>query len=116
VFGFTLTDIGYGVIVLAALSPNCFLYKYKSAVTSKIAALSYGIYLIHKIVIHVTQNQFIKFKVSNDSNTMFLICIATIFIASVLLNEIIEKPFLKLRKKILDKKNKAAKKPEVVMS
>ncbi len=116
VFGFTLTDIGYGIVVIAALSPKCFLYKYKSAVTSKIAALSYGIYLIHKIVIHLTQNQAIKFNVDDDSNVMFLICIITIFIFSLLLNEIIEKPFLKLRRKILSKKNKTGKNPVEVVT
>ncbi|MEP6467532.1 MAG: acyltransferase [Parafilimonas sp.] len=114
VFGFPLTDIGYGVIVLAALSPQCFLYKYKSSVTSKIAALSYGIYLIHKIVIHVTQTQAIKFKIDDSSNVVFLICIVTVFIVSLLLNEIIEKPFLKLRKKILSRKNKKEKKVIVI--
>jgi peptidoglycan/LPS O-acetylase OafA/YrhL len=106
VFGFPLVDIGYGFIVLAALSPKCFLYKYESKITTKIAALSYGIYLIHKIIIHVTQNQFAKFKIEDGSNVMFLICIAIVFIASIILNEIIEKPFLRLRKKIL-KKEKA---------
>jgi peptidoglycan/LPS O-acetylase OafA/YrhL len=35
---------------------------------------------------------------------MFLICVATIFIVSFILNEAIEKPFLRLRKKILKKK------------
>ena len=77
VLGFPLVDIGYGFIVLSALSPKCFLYKYESKITTKIAALSYGIYLIHKIVIHVTQTQFTKFKIEDNSNVMFLICIAT---------------------------------------
>jgi peptidoglycan/LPS O-acetylase OafA/YrhL len=104
VFGFPLVDIGYGFIVLAALSPGSFLYRRKSFITAKIAALSYGIYLIHKIVIHVTQNQLAKFKVDDKSNSMFLICVVIVFITSLLLNEIIEKPFLKLRSKILLRK------------
>ena len=87
-----------------ALSPKCFLYKYESKITAKIAALSYGIYLIHKIIIHVTQTQFSKINIINDSNIMLLICVVTVFIISLLLNEIIEKPFLKLRKKILSRK------------
>jgi peptidoglycan/LPS O-acetylase OafA/YrhL len=116
VFGFTLTDIGYGIVVLAALSPKCFLYKYESKITAKIAALSYGIYLIHKIVIHVTQNQFVKFEIDDSSNVMFLICIAAVFITSLILNETIEKPFLKLRKKILSKKSKAEKTPAEVVA
>jgi peptidoglycan/LPS O-acetylase OafA/YrhL len=103
VFGFPLVDIGYGFIVLAALSPRCFLYKYESKITTKIATLSYGIYLVHKIVIHVTQTQFSKSGIANDSNIVFVICVVAVFIISLLLNEIIEKPFLKLRKKILVK-------------
>lgn len=103
VFGFTLVDIGYGFLVLAALSPKCFLYKYESRITTKIAALSYGIYLIHKIVIHVSQNQFAKIKITDSSNVMFLICIVTVLIVSIILNETIEKPFLKLRRKVLNK-------------
>jgi peptidoglycan/LPS O-acetylase OafA/YrhL len=104
VFGFPLVAVGYGFIVLSALSPKCFLYKYESKITTKIATLSYGIYLIHKIAIHVTQTQFSKINIINDSNIMFLICIVTVFIISLLLNETIEKPFLKLRKKILSRK------------
>lgn len=106
VFGFPLTDIGYGFIVLSALSPGSFLYKYKSTITTKIAALSYGIYLIHKIVIHVTQGQFIKYNIQDNGNTMFVICVAVVFIVALVLNEIIEKPFLQLRKKILFKDDK----------
>jgi peptidoglycan/LPS O-acetylase OafA/YrhL len=101
VFGFPLVDIGYGFIVLSALSPKSFLYKYESKITAKIAALSYGIYLIHKIVIHVTQTQLTKFNLQDSGNMMFIICIATVLIASIILNEVIEKPFLRLRKKIL---------------
>ncbi|MBV9963658.1 MAG: acyltransferase [Parafilimonas sp.] len=103
VFGFPLVDIGYGFIVLAALSPKCFLYKYESKITNKIAVLSYGIYLVHKIVIHVIQTQFSNLNIHDDSNAMLAICIATVFITSFILNETIEKPFLKLRKKILVK-------------
>jgi peptidoglycan/LPS O-acetylase OafA/YrhL len=117
VFGFPLIDIGYGFIVLAALSPKCFLYKYESKITTKIAALSYGIYLIHKIVIHITQTQFSKLNMHNDSNIIFLICIITVFIVSLILNETIEKPFLKLRKKILSrKKSKIKETSEAVLS
>lgn len=103
VFGFPLVDAGFGVMVLCALSNKSFLYKFKSKTTAKIAALSYGIYLIHKIVIHVTQTECIKIKIKDGSNFLFLICIATVFIASVVLNETIEKPFLKLRKRVLIK-------------
>ncbi len=104
VFGFPLVDVGYGFIVLAALSPQCFLYKYQSKITSKIAALSYGIYLIHKMVIHVTQSEFVKFRIDNNSNIMFLVCVAAVSITSLCFNEVIEKPFLNIRRRILSER------------
>ena len=106
VFGFPLTDIGYGLIVLSALSPGSFLYKHQSKITVKIAELSYGIYLIHKMVIHVVQAQLVKYKIDDKGNLVFIICTVFVFITALLLNETIEKPFLKLRRKIIIKSNK----------
>ncbi|MFT4154872.1 acyltransferase family protein, partial [Parafilimonas sp.] len=94
VFGLPLTDIGYGLIVLSALSPGSFLYQHESKITSKIATLSYGIYLVHKMVVHVAQEPLIKLGIKDESNLMFIICTALVFVIALLCNEIIEKPFL----------------------
>ncbi|HEY1871659.1 MAG TPA: acyltransferase [Chitinophagaceae bacterium] len=115
VFGFPLVDAGFGCMVLCALSPNSFLYMHQSKTTSKIAALSYGIYLIHKIVIHVMQPLFVKVKIEDNGNIMFLICVATVFLAAIVLNKTIEKPFLALRGKILEKEKFVVKKPAEVL-
>ena len=103
IYGFPLVSIGYGLLVLGAISPTSFLYKFKSAATSKIAALSYAIYLTHKIIIHGTQTQLAAFNVAKDSNLMFIICIIFCFAGAFLLNIVIERPFLKWRNKILVK-------------
>jgi peptidoglycan/LPS O-acetylase OafA/YrhL len=103
VFGFPLVSIGYGVMVLGAVSPNSFLYKYGAVGTSTIAALSYAFYLTHKFVIHITQDQFVKLGIAKDSNSMLLVCIVTMFIVAMAMRQIIEKPFLKLRDKVLAK-------------
>jgi peptidoglycan/LPS O-acetylase OafA/YrhL len=116
VFGFPLVDAGFGCIVLCALSKKSYLYTYQSKTTSKIAALSYGIYLIHKIVIHLMQALLTKIKIEDNSNITFVICVATIFIASIVLNETIEKPFLNFRNKILKRKKMIVKKPVEVVS
>jgi peptidoglycan/LPS O-acetylase OafA/YrhL len=115
VFGRPLVDAGFGCIILCALSTKSYLYKYHSKTTSKIAALSYGIFLIHKIVIHLTRALFTKIKIGDNSNIMFVICVATVFIASIVLNETIEKPFLSLRNKILKKKKIIVRKPVEVV-
>lgn len=100
VFGFPLVSIGYGLMVLGAISPTSFLYKLKSNITTYIASLSYAIYLIHKIIIHISQNIFSLFNIEKESNLMFFICIFTTLIGAILINSIIEKPFLKIRDKL----------------
>jgi peptidoglycan/LPS O-acetylase OafA/YrhL len=101
IFGFSIIAIGYGVMVLGAVCNTSFLYKVKSYVTARIAALSYAIYLSHKIVIHLTQQHLAAFNIKKDGNLMFAICIITSLLAGYLLNLIVEKPFLKLRERIL---------------
>lgn len=106
IFGFPLVDFGYGLMVLSAISPTGILYKFKSRATANIAMLSYGAYLIHKIVIHVTQEEFSKLHIEKDGNFMLLICIITSLSVAWLLNILIEKQFLKWRDKILRPKPK----------
>ncbi len=100
VFGFPLVSIGYGFLVAAAVSPSCFLYKIRSAVTEKIAAWSFAIYLVHKGLIHMAQLGCAKLGVAVDGNVMFLICMASSVLGALLLHVIVERPFMRLRKKI----------------
>ena len=101
IFGFPLVSMGYGVLVLGALSPSSVLYRYRSRVTTTIATLSYGIYLVHKFIIHITQEQLEKLGVDADSNLMLLVCVFTVLLGAWILNTSVEKPFLKLRDKVL---------------
>ncbi|MEO7982617.1 MAG: acyltransferase [Bacteroidota bacterium] len=108
IFGFPAIDIGFGLLVAGAISPAGFLYKLKSKAISSIATLSYAIYLTHKITIHITQAQVAKLHIAKDSTWMFFICILTSLTVAFLLNKIIEKPFLRLRDKILRPKQDTA--------
>ena len=101
IFGFPLIALGYGVMVLGAVSPASFLYKKSSALTAKIAVLSYAVYLVHKIIIHLTQGGFRQLHIAPDSNLMFLLCIITSAAGALLMNRLIETPFLALRNKLL---------------
>lgn len=102
IFGFPLIAIGYGFMVIGALSTTSFLYKWKSKVTTFIATLSYATYLTHKGIIHMTHQLLDEFKI--DNNLMLLICILNCAVFAYLLNISIEKPFMKLRNRILEKK------------
>ena len=96
VIGFPLVSIGYGLLVMSAISPTSFLYKWRSRATALVATLSYAIYLSHKGIIHVTQN-LLQGAIDPESNKMLLMCAAACILAALLLNIIIERPFLRLR-------------------
>lgn len=99
IFGFPLVALGYGFMVIGAISRTSFLYKQSSKITTFIATLSYGIYLTHKGVIHVTHQLFKDFEI--DNNLMLLICMTTCVAFAYLLHLTIEKPFMKLRNRII---------------
>lgn len=98
-FGFPLIAIGYGCMVIGAISPSCFLYKWNSGVTTFIATLSYAIYLTHKGVIHVTHQLLKDFKI--DNNVILLICVATCIGFTYFVHIAVEKPFMKLRNRFI---------------
>jgi peptidoglycan/LPS O-acetylase OafA/YrhL len=102
VFGFPLVSIGFGCLVASAVLPSSLLYKYKSKLTIHIAALSYAIYLSHKIVIHLAQVNFGKLGIKDTSILMLFICIISCWLVALALRYAIEKPFLQLRQIILE--------------
>ena len=104
VFGFPLVAIAYCTVVAAAVSPSCILYKFKANISSNIAALSYAIYLSHKGVIHLSQQLFLKWGIAGDSNLMFFLCIVMTILGALVLRYAVEKPFLQLRDRILQRR------------
>ena len=102
IFGFPLIALGFGFMVLGAISPTSFLYKWNSKTTAFIATLSFSIYLTHKGIIHTTIKLLDNYKI--DQNIMLIICIGTCTLGAYLLNLTIEKPFMKLRNKIIEQK------------
>jgi peptidoglycan/LPS O-acetylase OafA/YrhL len=101
VYGFPLVSLGFGFIVAAMVCPANIFFNLKSRVTSLIATLSYSIYLIHKIVIHVTQVLLEKIGLEKNSVFTMLACIAATITAALLMRYAIEKPALTVRNRIL---------------
>lgn len=100
VFGFPFIALGFGCMVLSAVSPTSFLYRWKSRTSTFIATLSYAIYLTHKGIIHTSIQLLENFPI--DSNAMMVICIFTCISGAYLLHLTIEKPFMKLRNKMTE--------------
>jgi peptidoglycan/LPS O-acetylase OafA/YrhL len=101
IFGFPLVSLAYGMIVAAIVCPSNLFYKLKSAFTAQLAALSYAIYLSHKIVIHVTQTLLSNVGIDKNSSLMMICCIITCVLAALAMRYVIEKPALKIRNQIL---------------
>jgi peptidoglycan/LPS O-acetylase OafA/YrhL len=108
VFGYPAVALGYGVLVMAAVHPASILYKYRSAVTEKIAALSYSLYLSHKGLMPLTQRLIAPYGFDPNSNVTMLICFVVVAAGAILLHLVVEKPFLRLRDKVLKRKTQKA--------
>ena len=101
IFAFSLIAIAFGVFVLSAILPGSLLYRTKSVITENLATLSYSLYLSHKGIIHLTQKWFTGLGIPGDSYWMLLICMITCICGALLMRILIEKPFFRMRNKIL---------------
>jgi len=106
IFGFSLVALSFGCITAAALSPDCFLHKYGSKITSTIALLSYSVYLLHKGIIHLTQDICTEKEFDVEGTTVFLLSMIATFLAAAVLYLVVEKTFMKIRAIILEKSNR----------
>lgn len=100
VYGFPLVSVAFGLIVAGAVAPSSILYHLQSRVTSSLANLSYALYLVHKMIINLSQHIFNSFGIETDSNVMMILCITACVIAALVLRLTIELPFLRIRDKI----------------
>jgi peptidoglycan/LPS O-acetylase OafA/YrhL len=99
VFKFPLVAMGFGLIVIASVSRDSFLNR-PSAITKRIAVLSYSIYLIHKIIIHLLQGAAKALHIAPNSTVMFVLCIAGTVAGAYVLNFVVERPFMRLRDRL----------------
>ena len=103
IFGFSLIAVAFGLFVLSAILPGSFLFRVKSVITKNLAMLSYSLYLSHKGIIHLTQKFLTGRGLPGDSNWMFLLCIVTCLFGALLMRILIEKPFFRMRNKLIYK-------------
>lgn len=101
IYGMPSVSIAHGIIVIAAISPTCILYKFKSIFSFVIATLSYALYLTHKQLYHSVKTVVTGIDNEFFQQHSFLICLIIAFIGGFLLHIMIEKPFLSLREKVL---------------
>jgi peptidoglycan/LPS O-acetylase OafA/YrhL len=101
VIGFPTIATGYGLLLVAALSPGCFLHRTRLAVTNRVALWSYSLYLIHKVVVHVVQSECGQTGLDQSSTRVFVISIVVSLFAAWIMYRLLERPFLVLRDALL---------------
>lgn len=111
VWGFPMVSVGFGCMVLGAIMPRSFLYKWKSAVLTMIARLSFSLYLIHMGVILMTQNVLATWGIAKNSTATFVLSMALCAVFALLLYYGIEQPFMKMRSRFLKKEASVSIKP-----
>ncbi|MFD2960250.1 MULTISPECIES: acyltransferase family protein [Olivibacter] len=114
VLGFPLISVAFGFMVLSAILPASFLYRFKWRTSALIATLSYSIYLCHKFVNHLLQAPLNALDIPIDSNWRVAVCALMCILIALLLNRVIEYPFMKLKSTILKKRRQRTKNPLLV--
>ncbi|MGZ3768588.1 MAG: acyltransferase family protein [Bdellovibrio sp.] len=101
-FGFPVVSLGFGGIILSALSPGSALNRLKTPGADLIAMLSYSLYLLHKQIFHLSAIWISKFEIQNVFvKAVFMFAMSVLSAGA--LHLIIERPFLTLREKITNK-------------
>jgi peptidoglycan/LPS O-acetylase OafA/YrhL len=101
VFSFPLISLGYGLVLVAAVSPESFLHRIGLRLTAFLAAVSYSLYLIHKITIYVSQAMLSNLEVDVEGTLALLVCIAVSLAGAWALHVGVERPFMQLRSVVL---------------
>ncbi len=104
-FLFPLVSLGFGLVVVSAISPNSFLYNLRSRSLGWVATLSYSLYLSHKIVFHVAQDWLEEPVVAADGPIMMLLCFASAVGFALLMHLAIERPAFRIRDWLLARRS-----------
>lgn len=106
VAGFTIVALGYGSLVAGVVVGKDRWYARRNYITSWLATLSYAIYLVHKMVIHVVQEALAAGGIAKDGNVALLACTIACIAAALALHYAVERPLAKIRQHILSRPHK----------
>lgn len=95
--GYSLLSISFGILVLAALSPNSVLHRIRIPGAASLALWSYAIYLIHKPLFQVLKAPLTEYGVDINGGSGVVIIMAVSIFCGWALYFFVETPFMKLR-------------------
>jgi peptidoglycan/LPS O-acetylase OafA/YrhL len=97
VFGFPLLALGFGLLVLAALSPGSLLHNARIPGAASLALWSYSIYLLHKQLFILLRAPLTAMGYGPESPQAIAAIMAASVLAGWLLYKLVEAPFMALR-------------------
>jgi peptidoglycan/LPS O-acetylase OafA/YrhL len=100
VFGFPLLALGFGLLVLAALSPGSLLNKARIPGAASLALWSYSIYLLHKQLFILLRAPLAEMGYGPESPQAIVALMAASVLAGWLLYKLVEAPFMALRARL----------------
>jgi len=96
-FGYSLMAMAFALLLLAALSPTSWLYRLRIPGALPLALWSYSIYLSHKAIAVIVQQQLQPFALGPGIE-LLLITLASVA-GGALLYAVVEAPFMALRQR-----------------
>ncbi|WP_331345276.1 acyltransferase [Cellvibrio sp. UBA7661] len=111
VIGYSLLAISFALLVMAALSPCCWLYRQKISGAASLALWSYAIYLIHKPLYQLLEDPVKNLGINTDGYLGMGIIVLISIISGWLLFRLVETPFMNLRTRWFPSNNKTAQVP-----
>jgi peptidoglycan/LPS O-acetylase OafA/YrhL len=99
VFGYSLVAISFGLLVLAALSPNSLLNRWRIPGATSLALWSYAFYLIHKPIMVVLRRE-LPTAWDSDAPWTAALIFAAALAGGWLLYTLVETPFMRLRRRV----------------
>jgi peptidoglycan/LPS O-acetylase OafA/YrhL len=103
-FGFPIVALGFGCLVIAALSPKSPPTRSLLPGTRWGATLAFALYLTHKQVLHLVRPTILSLGLDPDGFAAFALAAAACLAASALLYFFVERPFLLLRDRLADRR------------
>ena len=97
VFGYPLLGLGFGLLILAALSDRSLLRDIRIPGAASLALWSYAIYLLHRQVCVLGARWLKEVGYAPDSATAMVILLAASVATGWLLFYLVETPFMRLR-------------------
>jgi len=99
-FLYPAVSFAFGGLLITAVSPSCHLSRWRNIGVEFIATLSFGIYLVQKLVFHWNESHLPMIGVSPYSYTGFAMTFASCVFVATVLHLLVERPVMQLRERL----------------